>query len=72
MPIHPRTRIKTSLCLSGNTGIYPLEKHGLAVVAAIVEVIILVREKGRFSAGHGLVPCPGVPRISKFSKNPEI
>jgi hypothetical protein len=39
--------------------IIPLEKHVLAVVAAVVEVVILVRQKGGFPAGHGLVPYPG-------------
>jgi hypothetical protein len=39
--------------------IIPLEKHVLAVVAAVVEVIILVWQKGGFPAGIGLVPYPG-------------
>jgi len=38
--------------------VLPLEEDRLAVVAAVVEVIILIREERRFAAGHDRLLAP--------------
>ena len=43
--------------------VLPLEEDRLAVVAAVVEVIILVGEERCFAAGHDRAPgIPGLPK----------